>query len=499
MPRKKRITLEPKNRADIGVVSAHTNQNYNTDEFETNENNIRILKSLLTSFNVSLFDIKTTHKEVSIISFNSQKMTNKEMKKRVVLAVEKMENEECFREDINSEKQEYKYIVRTGLYVGLITIKDAKKAKKGLTFYIKPDCSDALFEQMLNYANHIYIDKNEEKGRAKNNIFPLIEYLFLSSLQRVSVLGLPQEYSKQKYHDLKVHGGLDVQNFIKKDIPFMGRISSQKNERLYVQCIVDVLYTALKMCRSEIERNFKRLNLIKNELSAAYSGRLPSQQTILNAQMHRVLSNPMFADFKQTLKFAEIVIKHNTILPDAKDDAKMTGYLLDVSSLWEVYLEDVLRRVDGWSVVPQQSLELYSGCFFERENRPDFVLQKKDGSCMAVLDAKFKKMDGTYSDVDREDLFQIHSYAGYYREKGVENVKCGLIYPLSNIFYDRVKYDDAKSDDDSKKAERVSTLYGLKESKNKFTIDGIYKYPKDGTEVAAEEDRFVKSITKFLA
>ena len=480
------------------AVIVRTNQNYNTDYPEKDENNIKLLNALSMSFSKSLLDIKSTHKEISIISFNSRKMTDKEMRIRTVLAVEKRKKTGQYSEEENLKKQEDEFIVRTGLYAGVITIKENKNAKKSVTFYIKPDCSDALFERMLNYANHIYIDKNEERGKRENNLFSLIDYLFLISLQRASVLGLPQEYSKQRYHDLKVHGGLDIHNFIKKDIPFTGKISSQKNERYYVQCIVDVLYAALKACRGEIEKNFKRLSLIKNELSASYSGRFPSQQTILSAQTHRVLNNPMYADFKQTLKFAEIVIRHNTILPNANDNALASGYLLDVSSLWEVYLEDVLKRVEGWSVEPQQSLQLYTGCFFERENRPDFVLQKNDDpNTIAVLDAKFKKMDGTYKDVDREDLFQIHSYAGYYREKGVENVKCGLIYPLSEVFYDKVKYDDANFDDGRGKSERESTLYGLKKSKIKFTIDGIDKNSKDGIEAA--EDRFIKSLTRFLA
>ncbi len=471
------------------LISALTNQN---SFFEKPEKENYLGK--IAGENISLWDIKETHKEISLISFLPQKHSEDDDRQKLVLAIEtkqvKKEDSSIF-EDV--------FFVKTGLYAGRISY-------GGVTFDIKPDCSEALYERMLNFANHIYIDKTEEKGkREKDSRFPLIEYLFLSSLQRVSVMGLPQEYSTKNYHDLSIHGGLDIQTYIKKNIPFTGKFSSRKKERYYVQSIVDVLYCALNSCRNEIKNSFKRLSLIKNELRASYSGRFPSQQTFQNAQTHRVLNNPMFADFKQTLKFAEIVIKHNTIIPNAKNtNAVASGYLLDVASLWEVYLEHLLKgRLEDWNISTQEELKLYKDCFFRRENRPDFVLRKKDGNGIAILDAKFKKMDGVYkeySDVDREDLFQIHSYAGYYREKGMKSIHCGLIYPLSKNKLDR----------------NCANLYGLTEdeyigdtSKTRFVVDGIYKgmkkkddnsgYEEDNEySVKAAEDAFIDRLKEFL-
>lgn len=449
------------------VFPALTNQNYYCEgPFKKNPTP---LKNLAGS-SLYLWDISKTHKEISLISFSKKELSETEKKQRLILAIEK-----------KGTGDEEKYYIKTGLYAGRITY-------NGVTFDIQPDCNEALYKHMLRYANHIYLDESDELGKEnKNNSFPLIEYLFLSSLQRVSVLGLPQEYSKQRYHDLKVHGGLDIQNFIKKDIPFKGKISSQKNERHYVQCIVDVLYAAMKACKGEIEREFRGLSLIKNELSSSYSGKFPSQQTIQNAQSHRSLHNPMYADFKRTLTFAEIVIRRNTVLPDKSKDAKnkASGYLLDIASLWEVYLEHVLREgLNEWDVSAQEELNLYNGCFFERPNYPDLVLRKKDDpSKVVVLDAKFKKMRLENEDVDRNDLHQIHSYAGYYRERGDTVVLCGLIYPLSL----------------EKPVNNEENLYGLDKPKTLFVIDGIYKGKnlgqKEKNEIddvgAAEEDGYI--------
>ena len=449
-----------KNNTDSnkGVFEAGTNQNYRC-EGPFVENPPGSLKKLVGT-NLSLWDISKSHKEVSLISFNKKEYSEKEKKDRQILAVG--------RKNINGVER---YYIKTGLYAGRITY-------NGVIFDIQPDCNELLFKQMLNYANHIYIDKTDELGKKqKDNKFLLIEYLFLSSLQRVSVLGLPQEYSKKNYHDLKVHGGLDVKNYIKKDIPFKGKISSQKNERHYVQCIVDVLYSALKACRGEIERNFTRLSVIKSELSASYSGKFPSIQIMQNAQNHKSLHNPVYSDFKRTLMFAEVVIRQNSILPDNSKEAKSkaSGYLLDIASLWEVYLEHVLREglKDEWIVSAQEEINLYKGCFFARPNYPDFVLRKKDdNNKVAILDAKFKRMGFKNGDVDRSDLHQIHSYAGYYREKGDTVVLCSLIYPLS--------VDLEKEEKTEKKyfKNRSTTLYGIDKSETTFAIDGIYKGKK---------------------
>jgi len=435
------------------TISATTNQNFYNEKPEFFSQISGFSDLVGTSF--SLWDIKQYHKEVSLVSFSSRKkQTRKELEKELVLAVEKGPVLE--RIESKKKKNIQQYYVKTGLYAGRITIND-------VTFDIKPDCNDSLYKRMLNFANHIYVDKNTENGdKDKNSDFPVIKYLFLNSLQKVSVLGLPQEYSKRKYHDMNVHGGVDVQNYIKKDIPFTGRISSQKNERHYVQDIVDILYFALKACDKTLSGDFQRLNLMKNELCASFSGKFPTARTIKKAQSHRVLNNPMFADFKDTLQFAELVIYHENIIPNSEESkSKMSGYLLDIASLWEVYLERLLSRNLGeWRLSAQEELKLYNGCFFERSNYPDLVLRKKDDpSKVIILDAKFKKMRFINADVDRNDLHQIHSYAGYYREKGCKVVLCVLVYPLSL----------------EKPIQNKVKLYGLDESETLFVIDGIYK------------------------
>lgn len=478
------------------VVRCLTNQNYGSlntpiDFSRLNKNKENDLERIYNSClrTISLYEVRNTHKEISLISFKPHHInTDLDDRKTLIFSLEKK------KADISNDE---KYYVCTGLYAGRITI-------NGVTFNILPDCSDALYKRMLNFANHIYIEKNEEFGKKdKNNDFSLIQYLFLNSLQKVSMMGLPQEYVKHKYHDMRVHGGVDIQNFIKRDIPFKGKISSQKNERNYVQSIVDVLYFALKSCNKEIQAGFNRLAFLKSELGSSFSGKYPTEQTIQNALRHRALNNPMYSDFKDTLKYAEIVIKNSAILPDPKDNSqKASGYLLDVASLWEVYLERLLsKELNGWRVFAQEDLLLYEDSFFERHNYPDLVLRNaNDDNQVIILDAKFKKMGFTNNDVDRPDLHQIHSYTGYYSELGKNVVLSGLIYPLSLEISEKDENGNFK--DYQNKYKNETMLYGLQKSKTKFVVDGIYKGSSNGANqgysVLDAEKAFVKRMEKYL-
>lgn len=481
--------------AEIYPILVSTNQNYYGNEThlslgnkdkEGNEynkiypksrstKNLTFLDNILNSSLITLKDVNKNQDKFVLMDFscNKKQYFKRDDEQQLVFQLAKTIDDN--------------YYVKTGLYAGVITI-------SGITFCIMPK-NIALFKRMLNFANNIYVDKtekNSEKSQEPSE-FPLFEYLFLTSLKKASVLGFPQEYSKVEYHDIRIHGNVDVNSYIKKDIPFIGKLSSKRNERHYVQSIVDVLSAALSVCHSDIQKMFPNLSFISSELKAAASRIRPTLETIQKAKNHRSLQNPMFAPFRRTLDYAELILrKQNLISSDEeKSSNKISGYLLDVASLWELYLENLLRnnfQSEGWTISAQEKLSLYEGTFFARDNYPDLVMRHKDGR-LVVLDAKFKKMNFAQDhygncDVDRTDLFQIQSYAGYYREKGENIILCGLIYPLS------------------KDLDNKTYLYGPGISDINFIIDGIYigdeKNFIPDQELPEQESAFIERLKKII-
>lgn len=455
-------------------ITLTSNQNFYSDNLTFEEKPSKELQSLVgTRLTTAVLQSDYQYENIVLYSFNN-----------AVSDEEKLVLEVCKNID-------GKIYIKTGLYIGEINF-------KGLTFIIKPnlykndssdndDKNNSALHRMLNYANNIFISKNydeiQKRENKNKNRFPLFEYLFLTSLQKSFILGLPAAYKKEHFHNLNFRGTLDIKNFINKDIPFKGKLSYKVNERNPVQCIIDVLYFALSLIDNEITSYFTRLKFIKSELKSLFSGIRPTQLAIDQAKKHPSLANPMYTEFQKTLKYAELVInKNNTSSDNTNSDNTISGYLLDISSLWEAYLTGVLKKyMPDWTVRTQKKMELYPGMFYSRNNYPDIILEREEQ--IIVLDAKFKHMNYSSFDVDRTDLFQIHSYIGYYNLIPSKKVLAGgLIYPLQEEIDESIAHSDK--------------LYGSSEITTdiKFIIDGIYF----GDDIDKSEVEFVKRINSLL-
>ena len=176
--------------------------------------------------------------------------------------------------------------------------------------------------------------------------------------------------------------------------------------------------------------------------------------------------------------YGKIIIIQNCLASAESEKNEISGYLVDVSELFEIYLEKLLMKsFPDWSIKTQERLKINKESFFNREIRPDIVMEK-DGK-IVVFDAKFKKMTFNNSDVDREDLFQIHTYISYYGD----SVICGgLLYPLS------------------KSIENVycsETLFGNEQNKTKFIIDGVY-VATSKKDLIDQEQSFVRRIKAYI-
>ncbi len=399
--------------------------------------------------------LESDYKKIQIMSFCRK---DRDVEDSLVLGVRRKKNAEgndCC-------------CIQTGLYAGVIYTKDFE-------FRIGTGYGDAFLRRMLRCANGIFVQDSGGCAEREDSSagFPLFEYLFILSLQKACLLGFPQEYAKRECRSLGVHGNIDLPRYVSRDIPFRGKISCCKNERRIVQPIADVLYTALKASRKEIrDLGLSRISSIMSELSSDASRNRLTVRTIEQAKRHKSLENPIFSPFRRTLEYAELVLRKKGIIESEYAKAEISGYLLDVSSLWESYLAGLLRNgLPDWQILEQEELNLYPGAFYGRKNYPDFVLKRDvEGvkEC-AVFDAKFKKMEFKGKDVDRMDLFQIHSYAGYFRlHCGYGKLKaCGLLYPLS-------KNQNSEKDVVAKGNVEALPLYGISGAEEKFFIDGVY-------------------------
>lgn len=378
-------------------------------------------------------------------------------------------------------EQKKVYIIQTGLYAGVLFY-------KGCKINITTKYGDAFLQRMLNFVNDIYIDNVQVKAKTeetKNPFLYIIAYLFIQSLEKVAVLGLPQQYNKHQERSHKVRGGIDFNDYLKRDIPFQGKLTSTFRERMFVQEIVDVLYLALR----KLERLFGKeihsclLGLIQF-LKQNFSGQFVSYATIQKAKVHQSINNPMYSGFKKVLDYAEIILLDKDLMHDNdKQQLATTGYLFDIAELYELYLEKLLRRnFPEWIVIGQEEQPIYQQQFFSRSMFPDLVMKHRTSGKVVVFDAKFKKMEMQNGDVDRADLHQIHSYSGYYGNKLIAS---GLIYPLTKEINTEKAYS--------------RSIYGNDENEINFIVDGIFvSETQSMKDLIKEEDAFVNRIASVI-
>ena len=384
---------------------------------------------------------------------------------------------------INTRMQDDGLYVQTGNYIGSFS-------HNGIDIEINSRFSNKFLERMLNFANDIYID-DVSLGKsidAKKNLSKIvIYYLFIQALERVFLLGLPKEYKDKSYHEAKVMGKVDMAKFIKKDIPFAGKISSTNRERQEIGDIVLVLHKALKIVQKESKELIKQVINTLSYLNEIREPRFVTPNVVHNALNSKALHNPIYTPYKKVLEYASLIIENEDA--GTKSNGKQNlGFLVDVAELFEIYMRKLLQKeFKGWSV-NSPKIELYKDKFFERKIIPDIVMSSSDK--VLVFDTKYKRMNmhgkDQYGlgDVDRNDFFQINTYMSYYQNQGKNVIAGGLLYPMDKFSRD------------------VCHSHSWFENLNtKFIVDGIELTNLSESsieEIKIKENEFISRIKEYI-
>jgi hypothetical protein len=336
---------------------------------------------------------------------------------------------------ISTRMQDDGLYVQTGNFIGSFS-------HNGIDIEINSRFSNKFLERMLNFANDIYID-DVSLGKsidAKENLSKIIiYYLFIQTLERAFLLGLPKGYKDKSYHEAKVMGKVDVAKFIKTDISFGGKISSTNRERQDIGDIVLVLYKALKIVQKEAKELIKPVVNALNYLCEIRESRLVTPSVVHNALNSKSLHNPIYAPYKKVLEYASLIIENEKA--GIKGTGRQNlGFIVNVAELFEIYMRKLLQKeFKDWSVTSPK-IELYKDKFFARKIIPDIVIGS--GDKVLVFDTKYKRMNMQgkdqygLGDVDRNDFFQINTYMSYYQNQGKNVIAGGLLYPMDKFSRD---------------------------------------------------------------
>ena len=395
---------------------------------------------------------------------------------------------------ISIKKDGENYLAQTRNYIG-------KFVWQGLEIDIKSRFSNTFLERMLNFANDIFLDDVSITGNKVDKDFDIskyiIYYMFIQNLEKAFLLGLPKAYKSIEHHEMKLKGKIDINKFIKYDIPFQGKISSVSREQKEIQEIIDVLYKAVKIIDKNNKAFLKNISHIKTHLKQYKSNNYVSNETINRALKSKALQNPIFAPYKKVLEYARFIINGNNI--EEKNDGKQEtfGFIINVAELFEIYITKLLQKeFSDWYVEsPHLRLDEKFGktYLYSRKIIPDIVMIKDKN--VIVFDAKYKKMNFNYIkgnsvDVDRNDFFQINTYMSYYQNQNYNLKIGGLLYPIEKSFKE------------NKYICHSETWFG--NLNTKFIVDGIdlsdLKEDKENkfSQLAKREQKFIEGIKNLL-
>lgn len=387
----------------------------------------------LAGFNNSVsLDNQKILKKINNIIINKSDL-NDETKYDVVVIDSSLEKKDFYSQTSNNDEliisvtnKDNNFVVNTGKYIGDLFINN-------VCVSINSGYAEFFEKRLLDFFNNIYFDNstNYESSNA-DRLKKLIQYLFLSSLKKALVMGLPKKYVTIEECSFNIKGNIDIQKYIKNYKTSYKGIHYRYRNREYCKSIMDVLSTAINLCDPHfLSNSFKDMSMAIQEIKSYSNSKAIQYLTIKKAQKEPILNNEMYAPYRKVLAYAEMIIRHEGFSPsETKTGKHATGWLIDIADLWELYLYKLLlMRFRDWTVSYQEEIPFYKELFFGRNFVPDIVMKK--GNKIVILDAKFKKMDFNEhgNDVDREDLQQIHTYYGYFKENGYDVMFTSLVYP----------------------------------------------------------------------
>ena len=401
------------------------------------------------------------------------------------------------------------YYIETGLFCGLVNFGDGIPPLE-----IRTEYSDTLIMRMIDRCCGIYADTRPDDGDLKLESFysKIVQYMYLLSLRKVISILVPKRYKYHKDRGYCVRGNVDINSYVSRDLIEKDRkVSFIYPERHEIQSLIDILYAAIKCCKSLSSSSLPNLKGYEDYLGSIYSGRYPSSSVIRNIGKEKALKTGLYSAFKRPIELAGMILENSELSTgESESERGISALLMDSSYLWETYLESVMREgLKDWNIDAQTTVVYYPETFYSKENRPDFILTNNNTGEVFILDAKFKHMEFSREDVDNHDVQQLHCYSYYYLLANGSNFRgTALIYPTrkdqssaeaTKNFYEIIFGVDYASD--MQRCDQRFGIITLKDA-NECEQDADYKDSYDNLSESEKLDYneriFIKRLEAFF-
>jgi 5-methylcytosine-specific restriction enzyme subunit McrC len=327
---------------------------------------------------------------------------------------------------------EDKFIDVTGVNYMNFTLKTSNLIgfiKKGeYSLKISSRFGDNFLKQIIADADGFLELENHGGSNGAKGYEWLLIYLWKIKLKKAYRLGMPKNYVSKTERLNKVRGQIDpISYFINGH---EGKYNCKYREHSYDNPTTRIIAEVFKKLKGN--EFITEINSIKNAFLIATNG-CNSKRTDLYNTPH--FSNPFYNDYNDVIDLSKLILRDK--LADFGENSDTSAFFFDISMLFEYFIRKQLIR-NGIKMENkfEKRLQIPTGIStYKRKLIPDIVMNYNES--IHVFDVKYKAFDFRYG-VNREDLFQLHTYIGQYgNEKKIKS--CGFIYPIMQSEYDSNK------------------------------------------------------------
>ena len=257
----------------------------------------------------------------------------------------------------------------------------------------------------------------------EKRLYQLLIYLFPKYLEAAMRKGLYKEYQRFSHNDSHIKGVIDVRNHLKKNLPFTGNIAYTTREFTFDNPIMQLIRHTVEYIKNQkslgrgiIDSNRENITEI---IRVTPSYKLANRAKIIRRNQTKPLRHAYFREYRKLQELCLMILnreKHGF----GYQEEKIHGILFDVAWLWEEYVHTLLPKdfIHPRNKEKKGGVSVFSGG--KRKVYPDFYNRE----LKTVLDAKYKKLELTEKGINRDDLFQLISYAYILQAE-----KAGLVFP----------------------------------------------------------------------
>jgi len=288
------------------------------------------------------------------------------------------------------------------------------------------ESDDYFLHYLLQKVLNINLNSLDTALSREDKLYQLLMYLFPKYLQAALRKGHYKEYQRFSHNDSHIKGVVDVGNHLKKNLPFTGNVAYTTREFAFDNPIMQLIRHTIEFMKNQksigrgvLENLSTSRENVAEIVRVTPSYKIADRAKIIRLNQTKPLRHAYFREYRKLQELCLMILnreEHGL----GYQEQKIHGILFDVAWLWEEYIHTLLPgefihprnkdRTDGISVFSNRERKVYPD-FYDRERK-------------IILDAKYKKLELTEKGINRDDLFQLISYAYI-----LQTEKAGLIFP----------------------------------------------------------------------